>query len=116
MPTEPDPLFLSELVRQAVAIVDPDGDDPAVVELEERFEDADEPVTAIGTLEERIEYGADDDPGVRLAQVVVLHMAHRRDEVDHEPDEVLRRAIRDEWNDDPPGDVVAWLEERGVAL
>src|SRR3954451_15151330 len=31
MPTEPAPLLLSDLVRQAVAICDPDGDDPALV-------------------------------------------------------------------------------------
>jgi hypothetical protein len=116
MPTEPAPLMLSDLVRQAVAICDPDGDDPALVELEEQYEDADEPVTAIASLEERIRWGADEDPGVQLAQAVVLHLAHRRSDVGDDNDEILRHAIRDEWHGEAPAEVSQWLEERGVQL
>ena len=51
------PLTLSELVRRAVGIVDPDDEDGVVGEFELRFEDADEPVTGIDNLEERIAFG-----------------------------------------------------------
>ena len=116
MPTEPAPLLLSDLVAKAVALCDPDGDDPALVELQERYEDADEPVTAIASLEERIRWGADEDPGVQLAQAVVLHLAHRRSDVNDTSDEILRHAIRDEWSGEAPPEVTRWLEERGVVL
>ena len=116
MPTEPEPLLLSELVRKAVALCDPDGDDPALVEFEEAYEDADEPVTAMRSLEERIRWGADEDPGVQLAQAVVLHLAHRRGDVTDAPDEILRHTIRDEWDGGAPPEVTAWLEEHGVTL
>ena len=51
MPTEPPPLTLSALVRRACAIVDPADEDAVVAEFEERFEDADEPVTGVDGLE-----------------------------------------------------------------
>ena len=38
MARNPDPLTLSDLVRRAVEVVDPDGHDPAVSEFELRAE------------------------------------------------------------------------------
>lgn len=106
------PLLLSELVRRAVAIVDPDDEDGVVGDFELRFEDADEPVTAIDNLEERIAFGADEDPAVVVAQAVVLYLAHKRDEVEDDDDEIVTQALQAEFSGNPPQSVVDWLEGR----
>jgi hypothetical protein len=116
MAREPDPFTLADLVRRAVAITDPDEADPALAEFEQRFEDADEPVTAVASLEERIAWGADEDPGVIMAQAVVLYLAHRRDSVDDDPGDVLSLAARAEFDGDPPEPVLDWLAGRGVRV
>jgi hypothetical protein len=117
MARDPDPLTLSDLVRRAVEIVDPDGHDPAVAEFEQRFEDADEPVSGIlDTIEERVEVGADEDPGVVMAQAIVVYLAHRRDEFDDEPEDILALAARAEFNGTPPEALAAWLADRGIRL
>ena len=116
MARNPDPITLSDLVRRAVEVVDPDGHDAAAAEFEERFEDADEPVTGIESLEERVRFGADEDPAVVMAQAVVLYLAHRRDEVDDDPDEILSLAARAEFDAHPPEPVADWLTRRGVRV
>jgi hypothetical protein len=122
MPTEPQPITLFEIVKRAVEIADPEDTDPRLGDLLMQFEDADEPVTAIQNLEERLaiaEEGADielDDPAVSVATAVILYLAHRRDELHDEPEKILRLAARAEWQGDPPETVVEWLEDRGVSL
>jgi hypothetical protein len=122
VPREPQPISLFEIVKRAVEIADPDDADPRLGELLEQFEDADEPVTAIQNLEERLaiaQEGADvelDDPAVAVASAVILYLAHRRDELGGEPEKILRLAARAEWQGDPPETVVEWLEDRGVSL
>jgi hypothetical protein len=108
------PITLAELVRRAVGIVDPNDEDGVVGDFEVRFEDADEPVTGIENLEERIGFGADEDPAVVVAQAVVLYLAHRRDEIDDDDDDLLSLAVRAEFSGNPPQSVLDWLEERGV--
>jgi hypothetical protein len=108
------PISLSQLVRRAAEIVDPDDEDGVVGEFEQRFEDADEPVTGIENLEERIGFGADEDPGVVVAQAVVLYLAHRRDEIDDDDDDLLSLAVRSEFGGNPPQSVIDWLADRGV--
>jgi hypothetical protein len=53
MPTDRTLITVSDLVREATAIVDPQGKEPAVVELLERFGDADEPERVVTRLSER---------------------------------------------------------------
>ncbi len=79
MARNPDPLSLSAVVRRAAEIVDPDDEDGVVGDFELRFEDADEPITSYENLEERIGFGADEDPAVVMALAVVLYLSHRRD-------------------------------------
>src|SRR5688500_3521016 len=110
------PLSLSELVRRAVGIVDPDDEDGVVGDFEVRFEDADEPVTGIENLEERIGFGADEDPAVVVAQSIVLYLAHRRDALDDDDDDILALAARAEFNGNPPQSVTDWLNDRGIAI
>jgi hypothetical protein len=110
-------ISVSDLVRQAAAIVDPGGDDPAVVELAERFGDDDEPVRGVlDSLEERLAWGADEDPPIVMAQALVLYLGHRPDEVGDDADDLLRLAARAEFDGRPPDTVTAWLSERGVEL
>ena len=110
------PVTLSQLVRRAVGIVDPDDEDGVVGDFEVRFEDADEPVTGIENLEERIGFGADEDPSVIMAQAVVLYLAHRRDEIDDDDESILSHAARAEFDADPPLPVQDWLSDRGVRV
>jgi hypothetical protein len=115
MPTEPSQITLADLVRRAVAIVDPSGDDPAVEEFAVRFEDADEPVRGmLDALEERILWGADEDAPIVMAQAVTLYLAHRLDEVDNTPEHILLHAARAEFDGNPPETVSTWLADQGV--
>ena len=118
MARNPDPITISDLVRRAVEAVDPDNDDPAVAEFEQRFEDADEPATGSENLEERVGFGGDDEPAVTMAQAIVLYLAHRRDMVDDDPadTELLTLAARSEFAGDPPQPVADWLSDRGVRV
>jgi len=117
MPTDRDLITLSDLVRRAAAIVDPPGEDPAVEEFAVRFEDADQPVRGqLNGLEERILWGADEDAPIVMAQAVTLYLAHKLDEFDNPPENILRLAARAEFDGQPPANIVAWLEDQGVAL
>lgn len=121
MPTEPDPVTLAQLVNRAAEITDPDGADEDVVALQTRFEDADWPVSGIlDTIEQRMAEAAgvldpqEDSPGLQVAAAVAVYLAHRRDELDHDPVDVLRLAARAEFNGNPPANVANWLDEVGI--
>jgi hypothetical protein len=122
MPTEPTPITLFDIVKRAVEICDPTDSDPRLDRLLAQFEDADEPVTAIENLEERIaiaEEGADveiEDPAVSMAVATILYLAHRRDELGDEPSKILRLAARAEWKGDPPYEVRDLLSQRGIKV
>src|SRR3954452_16277279 len=122
MPTEPRPITLADLARCAVQICDPADEDAVLGDYLVQFEDADEPVTAIQNLEERIALAAEgvdadvDDPSIAVANAVILYLAHRRDEMDDDPDDILRLAARAEWRGNPPEAVTDWLADRGVTL
>src|SRR5205807_6177844 len=118
----PSPITLFEIARGAVAISDPDDADPRLGALLEQFEDADEPVTAVQNLEERVAIAVEgvdveiDDPAVSMAAATILYLARRRDELEDEPDKILRLAARAEWKGDPPELVRDWLADRGVEV
>src|SRR3954449_11163819 len=117
MPSDRTLITLADLARRAAAIVDPDEADPAVAEFVLRHEDDDEPVRGIlESLEERIAWSADEDPAVVMAQAVVLYLAHRLDEVDDEPDEILRLPGRAEFDGRPPEPVADWLADAGIEV
>ena len=73
MPTEPEPLTLADLARRAVQICDPQDTDAVLGDYFIQFEDADEPVTAIQNLEERVALAAEGvdvdvaDPSIAVA-------------------------------------------------
>ena len=122
MPTNPRPTTLFDLARRAVEVCDPDDADSRLGDLLAQFEDADEPVTAIENLEERVAIAVEgvdveiEDPAVSMAAVTILYLAHRRDELHDHPDKILRLAARAEWKGDPPTMVVDWLAARGVMV
>jgi hypothetical protein len=116
------PVTLFDVVKRAVDIVDPDDEDPDMGRLEEIFEDADEPVTAVENLEERLALAVEgidnevENPATSVAAAIVLYLAHRRDELHDDPDHVMRLAARAEWRGDPPEAVRDWLADRGVEV
>jgi len=122
MPTEPRPITLFDIVKRAVEICDPTDSDPRLDGLLEQFEDADEPVTAIENLEERVAIAVEgvdveiEDPSVSMATATILYLARRRDELHDHPSKILRLAGRAEWKGDPPEQVVEWLADRGVEV
>ena len=108
---------LSDLVRRAVAIVDPPGHDPAVEEFAVRFEDADQPVRGLlDSIEERVMWGVDEDAPIVMAQAVTIYLAHRLDEFDNTPEHILAHAARAEFDGNPPENVVSWLADQGVTI
>lgn len=123
MPTEPEPVTLSEVVRRAVQVVDPTGSE-GLDDLLERFEDADEPLSSglADTAAQRIaeETGAldpqEEDGAVQMARAVATYLAYRRDEVGEEPGALLELATRAEYNGNPPAIVRSWLAEQGIEL
>jgi hypothetical protein len=122
VPTEPEPITLFEIVKRAVEICDPTDSDERLDRLLLQFEDADEPVTAIERLDERLAVAAEGvdvelaDPAVSMAVAAVLYLAHRRNELGDEPHKILRLAARAEWKGDPPEAVRDWLADRGVEV
>ena len=121
MPTEPDPVTLAQLVHRAAEITDPDGADDDVTALMQRFEDADWPVSGIlESIEQRMAEAAgaldpqEDSPGLQVAAAVAVYLAHRRDEVSDDPENVLRMATRAEFDGKPPAHVANWLASAGI--
>jgi hypothetical protein len=120
MPTEPQPVMLTDVVRRAVEACD-DGASEALGELLAQFEDADVPVATIedieATLDEAIgPVDADEDPALAMARAIIVYLRYRRDEVDADPIDLLRLAARAEFGDDPPESVARWLSQQGVAV
>jgi hypothetical protein len=113
---------LFEIAKRAVDVSDPAAADPRLGELLAQFEDADEPVTGIDNLEERVALAVEgvdveiEDPAVSMAAATILYLARRRDELHDDPRKLLRLAARAEWKGDPPESVRDWLADRGVEV
>jgi hypothetical protein len=111
---------VSDVVRRAVEICDPDDVDPALGDLEEQFEDDDEPITAVENIDERLAIaleGADyegENPAVAVASAVVRYLAGHPAEVDRgaNPENTIRHAVEAQWQGDVPEFVEEWLNGR----
>jgi hypothetical protein len=108
-------------MHRAVEVTDPSGEF-GVADLMQYVEDSDEPITAHQDVEEdlaeikgRVD-PQDDDPAVMTAIAVATYLAFRRDEIDDDPGDILRLAIRAEYDGHPPDNVHRWLEEQGVPI
>src|SRR5215210_1846464 len=114
MPTEPETPTVFEVVQRAADVCDPQGEQLEVGELLGRFEDRDEPITALEDPEAELAEGAalDEDlagPAELMTVAVATYLAHRRDEMDGDREELLRLAARAEFAGDPPAPVRDWL-------
>ncbi len=119
MPTQPQPVTLAQVVHKAVEAC---GEGDGLDALLARFEDADVPVAGLGDVQEMIDeaigaIAADDpEPELQMAGAVVVYLAHRRDELDEEPEELPRLAARAEFKGQPSAEVTEWLAQQGVAV
>jgi hypothetical protein len=102
MPTEPHTPTLAEVVHRASEVADPTGADERVTELLTRFEDRDEPVSALDDVEEQlaetqgiIDPDRDSEP-LRNAVAVATYLAFRRDQINDDAAELIRLANRAE--------------------
>jgi hypothetical protein len=116
-----DPPSLADVVHRAGEAVDPEGSNDGVWDLVDRFSDSDQPVTAEGAFVEELIAeikGAidpqDEDAQVVLAAAIATYLAYRRTELDRDPAELLRLAVRAEFDGKPPEVAARWLEEQGV--
>jgi len=133
VPTEPEPVTVAEVVRVAARVCDPDGGDEGIAQLLARFEDRDEPITALADVEAELleAKGAidpeDEDPAVTMAAAVTVYLAYRRTALrgddsgttprgEDEREEILRLAARAEFAGGPPPPVAGWLAAEGVPL
>ncbi len=117
MPTEPQPVTLAEAVHRAVEACE-DESSEALDELLARFEDAEEPISAIGDVEERLQETVgpieEGDPAFRMACAATIYLAYRRDAITADAAELLRLAARAEFDGHPPEEVEQWLTDRGI--
>jgi hypothetical protein len=117
---EPEPVTVAQVVQRAIEVTDPDGANDALAELLERFEDDDEPVTAVEDFEEAVSESVNSvgdpeiDPELTMAQAVAVYLAHRRDELGEDPVELLRLAVRAEFDGQPPPAVDEWLRGQEI--
>jgi hypothetical protein len=116
MPTDPETLTLSEVARRAVDVVDHEASDDALTSFLQRFEDRDEPVTAVEEPDELFAEAAGsidpDDPALQMAAAVAAYLSFKRDQVEAQPEDLLRRAAEAEFDGHPPPEVASWLSER----
>lgn len=122
MGTEPEPMTVAQAVQRAVETCATDANEEPLALLLERFQDVDEPITAVQDLSARLaDAQADidpeaDDPALSMALATTLYLAFRRDMEDADDDALLRAAARSEWEGDPPTAVVDWLAGQGVRV
>jgi hypothetical protein len=122
MPTEPEPLSLFDVAKRAVEVCDPPGTDANLGDFLMQFEDDDEPISSVENVEERVAIASEGvdaditDPAVQMAGAVILYLARRRDEIDDDPDHILRLSARAEYKGEPPEFIQDWLNDRGVSV
>ena len=120
---DPNHPTLAEAVRRAVDVTDPTGRSDGLADLERRFEDRDEPLSAVLPVLDRTlgeEKGRidpqDEDGAVVLAVAIVTYLGYRRDEVSDDREDLIRLAVKAEFDANPPPAVADWLAEEGVEV
>ena len=113
---------VAEVVRRAVTVCDPDGDDALVTDFLLAYEDSDAPVTSLEGRDreffetaERVQ-GSMPGTSVQMAAAVATYVAFRRDELGDDDADLLRLAARAEFGANPPDEITTWLRDAGVAL
>jgi hypothetical protein len=112
---------ISEVVREAAAICDPEGTDTAVTGLFESFEDDDRPTTAAEDLQGELlstVRGIDpegDNPAALAAAAAAFWLSTNPGQADN-GDHVLREGVRLVFEGAPSEPLAEWLAGRGVEL
>jgi hypothetical protein len=112
---------VSEAVREATAIADPNGTETAVDALYDSFEDDDRPATAAedlgGELLETVRAidPEEDEPAAWAAAAGAVWLATNPSQVD-KGDHVLREGVRLVFDGKPPEPLAEWLKERGIKI
>jgi hypothetical protein len=110
---------VSEVVARAAVICDPDGHDPAVAGLVERFEDDDRPATAVPALADVVSAEVEDEgPAVigapaKMTAFVAAWLSTNFEFAD-DRERVLRESSRAAFDGQPPAELEAWLAEQGI--
>jgi hypothetical protein len=110
---------VSEVVREATAISDPEGVETAATALYDGFEDDDRPTTAVenlvgellGTV--RAVDPEEDEPAAWAAAAAAVWLARNPLQVD-DGDRVLREGVRLVFKGKPPESLADWLAARGI--
>src|SRR6201986_2715292 len=134
---DPRPISLFDVVKRAADIVDPDDEDAIVGDFERAFEDDREPVAGLDVEERFGEVLSQLDPAVNngslaVAGALTIYLSFRRDELHAHPRELIRLAVRADWQGEAPqpirlaaraegrGDrpepVVEWLDDRNLKV
>jgi hypothetical protein len=121
MPTEPRTITLAQAVHKAVEVCE-DSTSEGLVEMLDHFQDADEPITAIPDVPQRLDEKLgpiefdEPDGALSMARAVVTYLAFRRDEIDEDPVALLRLAARAEFDGGPPDYVARWLSDQDITV
>jgi len=115
---------VSEVVREAAAIADPDGTETAVTALYDGFEDDDRPTTAVESLTGELLSTVraidpeEDEPAAWAAAAAAIWLARNPSLIDKgdQGDRVLREGARLVFHGKPPEPVAEWLATRGVEV
>lgn len=115
---------VSEVVREATAITDPEGIETAATALYDGFEDDDRPVTAAERLTGELLSTVraidpeEDEPAAWAAVAAAVWLASHPRLIDNggKGDLVLREGVRLVFEGKPPEPLARWLEQRGVTV
>ncbi len=116
------PPTVAQVVNRAVEVCYPAGSDPALDDFLRRYEDRDEPVSALeGRDREFFEAagaveGQAPEPALTMAAAVATYLAFRRTDVGDDDATLLRHAAMAEFEAKPPAHVAEWLTEQGVQV
>lgn len=111
---------VSEVVREATAICDPDGTETAVAALYDGFEDDDRPATAAESLRGELLSTVrsidpeEDEPAAWAAAAAAIWIATHPGE--NQGDQVIREGVRRVFGSHLPPPLADWLAARGVVV
>jgi hypothetical protein len=106
---------VADVVRQAAGIVDPSDSLALVGELEQWFEDDDDPVRTVPNLDRRLAAAVEkidpdgEEPAVTVAAAVVLYLSTEPRHAPSDAEGVIDQAVKLEFGDDVPDRIAEWL-------
>jgi hypothetical protein len=120
VPESIETMTVSDVVRRALALVDPEGRDDIAPELLLAYEDDDRAVVGLGAdlweeLRSTVE-GLDPEGDSGAAAATAATAAFLSTQPEGAPDDAatIREAVRVAWGEQPPDHVAAWLRDHGV--